>query len=143
MKKPIWITAIPGAASALGLAVASGAQGQPTPMPPSPSQTPVAPLFRDSSPPPAVPPPDIPPRRALTLHDREDALDAALDAGLHEGTIDKAVGAQARMDLDSLRFTEDQLRHRNHGELTDAETFRLDGRLRDLAGVINAPPREH
>ena len=141
MNNPIRILMIPGTALALGLAVGSAVEGQPTPMPPSPSQTPVAPVFRDSSLPPAAPPPDVPPRRALTLHDREDALDAALDAGLTDGTIDKAVGAQARLDLDSLRFNEDQLRHRNHGELTDGETFRLDRRLRDLAVVINGAPR--
>jgi hypothetical protein len=80
------------------------------------------------------------PRAAATLHEREDGLDALLDAALRDGTIDKTVGARARMELDSIRYTDDRLRIRNNGQLTDAEAYRLDARLRALAVIIRARP---
>ena len=141
MKQPNAIFAIPGAALLAGLAAWGVVHGQPSslPLPPPPPDQPVAPIFA-GAPPPTAPPPVVLPRQDASLHEREDTLDAALDIALRDGTIDKTLGAQARLELDDIRYTEDRLRHRQGGQLTDAETFRLEGRLRALARIVRGGP---
>jgi len=129
-----------GAGMVLGLAVAGVACTQPELAPPPPaSEGPVAPIFAGPPPPTDVPGVALP-RRPATLHEREDALDALLDSELADGSIDKDVGARARLELDSIRFTEDRLRSHNHGVLTDADAFALDARLRKVGGIIRGHP---
>jgi len=137
MKISTPILATSAAALVFGLAAWSAANGQPSPEPPPPAE-PVAPIFAGAPPPTA--PPVVLPRRPATLHEREDRLDAFLDAGLHDGSIDQALGASARLELDAIRYTEDRLRRRNNGELTDADAFRLDARLQRVSEIIRGHP---
>jgi len=137
MKISKHILATSGAAVVLGLAAWSAANGQPSPEPPPPAG-PVAPIFAGAPPPTA--PPVVLPRRPATLHEREDRLDALLDAELHDGSIDPTVGAGARMELDSIRYTEDRLRGRHGGELSDTDAFQLDARLQRVSEIIRGHP---
>jgi len=137
MKISTHILAASGAALVLGVAAWSAANGQPSLGPPPPAE-PVAPIFAGAPPPTA--PPIVLPRRPATLHEREDSLDALLDAELHDGTIDQTVGAGARLELDSIRYTEDRLRRRHNGELTDTDAFLLDARLQKVSQIIRGHP---
>jgi hypothetical protein len=137
MKKSTRLPAIRCAALVLGLTAWSAVHGQPSALPPAPkADVPVAPVFAHPPPPTSAPPPTVLPHAAATLHEREDGLDALLDAALRDGAIDKAAGARARMELDSIRYADDRLRIRNNGQLTDAEAYRLDTRLRALDVII-------
>jgi hypothetical protein len=137
MKMRTHILATTGMAVALGLAASSSAVSQPAPGPSPPSE-PVAPIFA-GAPPPTAPPVELS-RRPGTLHEREDRLDAVLDADLHDGTLDQAVGERARMELDSIRYDEDRLRHENNGALTDADAFQLDARLEKVSQIVRGHP---
>jgi len=46
------------------------------------------------------------------------------------------------MELDDIRYTEDRLRGRHHGELTDDDAFRLDARLQKLSEIIRGRPTD-
>lgn len=120
----------------LGLSNLGAAVAQPSLAPPPPAaEGPVAPIF--AGPPPPTPAPPIAlPRHPATLHEREDRLDALLDDALSHGVLDPVVGANARFELDSIRYTEDRLRRRNNGKLTDADTFALDARLKKVSQII-------
>ena len=125
-----------GIALVLALSAFGPAVGQPSLAPPPPAaEGPVAPIFT-GPPPPTPPPPVALPRRPATLHAREDRLDALLDDAISHGAIDPIIGAKARFELDSIRYTEDRMRRRNNGKLTDAEAFALDARLKKVSQII-------
>jgi hypothetical protein len=120
-------------ACVLAVAALTAAEGQPSSGPPSSAQ-PVAPIFAGAPPPTA--PPVLLPRRPGTLHEREDRLDALLDAELHDGAIDPALGASARLELDAIRYDEDRLRRDHKGELSDADAYGLDARLQKVSDIV-------
>lgn len=72
-----------------------------------------------------------------SLKEREDRLADLLSASLASGDIDPAEAGRLQAELADIRASEDRLRRRNNGELTDSETFRLEGRLRGAAASIH------
>ncbi len=72
-----------------------------------------------------------------SLKQREDRLAELADSSLASGALDPAEAARVKAALAQIEASEDRARRRHDGELTDAETFRLEGRLRALAGDIH------
>lgn len=76
----------------------------------------------------------------LSLQQREDRLAALLDRSVADGSLGRDEYRHARVALAAIGATENRLRHRNQGELTDTETFRLESRIKALAGSIRWKP---
>jgi hypothetical protein len=135
MKFPTAAMALIGFSMALGAAPA-GAQPGPPPGQPTPNTGQNV-----------VPPPDV--IRSGTMRDdpldgpdyslrqREDRLAARLAANHAEGSLSPGEYARDKAELADIQTTEDRLRRRNNGELTDSETFRLEGRLKTLAATLH------
>jgi hypothetical protein len=71
-----------------------------------------------------------------SLKQREDRLAALLASSLADGTLSKPEYARASNELAAINATEDRLRRRNHGELTDTQTFRLEGEIKTLIASL-------
>jgi hypothetical protein len=72
-----------------------------------------------------------------SLKQREDRLVALVDSSLAEGDLDRAEAERVKAELAQIEASEDRARRRHDGELTDSETFRLEGRIHSLAGGIH------
>jgi hypothetical protein len=126
-------------AAGLSLAISGAASGQPAgppeeERPPVTGQTvtpPAAAVHGDESAVGAIDHPD------WSLAQREERLGADLDKSIADGSLGHAEYARAHAALVEIRAAEDRLRKRNHGELTDSETFRLEGRIKLLAASIH------
>jgi hypothetical protein len=125
--------------AALGLAIAGAASGQPDRSPaaagpPATGQTvsPLAPrVHGDEAAVGEVDRPD------WSLTQREDRLGSDLDKSVTDGSLGQQEYARAAAALADIRATENRLRGQNHGQLTDTETYRLEGRIRTLAASIH------
>ena len=120
------------AVAVFGISLAGAARAQVFPLPPPPSLNPTVP---------AAPSPETPSVGVIgsdaTLHQREDRLRDRLTRARADGTLEAAEYQRARHELGDIGRTEARLRLRNHGELTDDETFRLEGRLKALAESVH------
>jgi hypothetical protein len=119
----------------LGLTLAGAAWPQPTPQPPPMSPVPPGSGAEQS---PAL---DLI-QGDFTLHRREDRLGAVLDRSVADHALGQAEYGRASRALADIRASEDRLRARHNGELTDSETFRLEGRLKTLAASLHWKPWE-
>lgn len=129
MKTSLPFLAVLGVGVALGLATAGGAAAQPSQLP-LPDTSSAAPA---GAAPPAA---DDLINADYSLKQREDRLAALLSSSRADGTLGKAEYARASGELSAINASEDRLRRRNHGELTDAETFRLEGRIKTLIASL-------
>lgn len=75
-------------------------------------------------------------RADFSLKQREDRLGALLDSSVADGSLGHREHARASAALDAIRAAENRMRLRNHGELTDADTFRLEGHIKTLIASI-------
>ena len=75
-------------------------------------------------------------RADYSLKQREDRLAALIDSSLADGSLGKPEHDRAHDSLASIQATEDRLRRRNHGELTDTQTFRLEGQIKTLIASL-------
>ena len=126
---------LPAVALALGVLVAGAAGAQPTrlPLPPPPMAAPPPRVQAPSDDAPAV---GATPSADPTLHERQTRVAALIDQSLADGTITPAEARDARRRLTDIRQTEDRLRRRQQGVISETETFRLEGRLKDLAARV-------
>ena len=132
MKSRLPSLAACGCALALGLTVVGGeAASQPSQLPPPDSSSAAPGVSR--APPAAV---DDLINADYSLKQREDRLAALLDGSLADGSLGKPEYVRAHDELAALQATEDRLRRRNHGELTDTQTFRLEGEIKTLISSL-------
>ena len=123
----------------LGILIAAPSVAQPTHLPlPPPDMT--------AAPPKANQPPSGPatvaesPSADPTLHEREARVGVLIDQAVSDGSISPSQARKARGELTAIKQMEDRLRRRHHGEITETETFRLEGRIKALAATVRRGP---
>ena len=121
-----------GLAMALGFGMVGVAVAQPSQLPPP--DTSGAAAAGSRSPPTAA---DDLINADYSLKQREDRLATLLQSSLADGSLGKPEYARASNELAAINATEDRLRRANHGELTDTQTFRLEGRIKTLIASLH------
>lgn len=116
--------------------VAGGVAAQPTHMPLPPTGD-MSPATDDSGIPPAI---ESVVGGDLSLPQREDRLGALLETSVADRTLGQAEYRRASDELAAIKATEDRLHRRNHFQLTDTDTFRLENRIKPLATSIRWKP---
>jgi hypothetical protein len=114
----------------LSLAISGAATAQPSALPP-PDTNSASPTGQN-----APPEADNLINGDFSLKQREDRLAALLSSSLADGSLSKAEYSRANAELATIRAAENRMRQRNHGELTDTDTFRLEGHIKALIGSI-------
>jgi hypothetical protein len=72
-----------------------------------------------------------------TLGQREDWLNTRLDQARDDGSLDHHEYDRVKHELHDIHDDADQMRHHQHGELTDNQTADLEGRLDKVSDQIH------
>jgi len=72
-----------------------------------------------------------------TLKEREDWLHSRLDKARDDGSVDHHEYDRVKSDLKRIHETEEAMRDRHDGQLTDNQTTDLEAQLDDVASKIH------